>query len=82
MNPHFTEAWRAVATAKIDEFAYQCERLGTLARCAVVDRADAADVLTEIADAHSLGETFGRDYIITIIADAFVPPAVRAEAAA
>jgi hypothetical protein len=82
MNPHFTAAWRAVATAKISEFAYQCERLGTLARCAVVDRTDAADVLTDIAEAHSLGDRFGREYIINLIADAFQgPAAVLSEAA-
>jgi hypothetical protein len=81
MNPHFTHCWRAVATAKIEEFCFQCERLADLAHEGDVDRAVAADVMTDIAEAHSLGETFGADYIIDIIADAFVPPAVMSEAA-
>ena len=79
MNPHFTEAWRAVATAKIDEFAYRCDRLGELAGAGIVNRSEAASVLTDIADAHSLGETFGTDWIIDLIATAF---AIEGSAAA
>jgi hypothetical protein len=73
MNPHFREAWRAVATARIDEFIYQCERLADLARDGIVDRAEAADCLHEIAVAHSLADTFGPDYVVNLIAEAFAP---------
>jgi hypothetical protein len=77
MTAHFTEAWRAVATAKIDEFAYQCERLADLAICGEVNRGDAAAVLYDISIAHSLGETFGSDYIADVIAGAFASPIAR-----
>lgn len=79
---YFTAAWRAVATAKIGEFAWQCETLGTLAHCGAVDRSAAASVLNDIADAHSLGETFGHDYVADMIADAFTPPAKKVGVAA
>jgi hypothetical protein len=82
MGTHFREAWIAVATARIEEFAFQAERLSDLAHEGVVDRAEAADVLHNIASAHSLADTFGADFIITIIADAFQgPAAVLSEAA-
>lgn len=79
-SAYFTEAWRAVATAKIAEFSWQCERLATLAGCAAVNRSEAAYVLQDIADANSLGETFGREYV-DLIAEAF-GPGCKAEAAA
>lgn len=81
MNPHFTEAWRAVATAKIDEFAHQCKRLADLAHDGEVNRSEASSCLQEIAEANCLCSTFGADYIIDTIAWAFAPP-VAEEAAA
>ena len=72
----FTEAWRAVATAKLDEFACQCERLATLADCGAVNRSEAATVLVDIAEANSLGDTFGSEYIDEIMSDAFRESAV------
>jgi len=77
--PCFREAWAAVATAKIDEFAYQCRRLATLADYGAVDRSEAAAVLADIAEANSLGDVFGRDVVGNMISDAF--SAAVAEAA-
>lgn len=79
--PYFREAWCCVAVAKIHAFARQCERLGELAHVGVVDRAEAAAVLTDIATAHSLGETFGSENVNAMIAEVFAPPVVQAEAA-
>ena len=78
--PYFTEAWRAVATAKIDEFEYQCRRLAELSRCGAVERGEAAEVLQDISVAHSLGDVFGHDIVNSMITDAFAAP--EAEAAA
>jgi hypothetical protein len=78
--PFFREAWRAVATAKIDAFDYQCRRFAELSRCGTVDRGEAAAVLQDISVAHSLGETFGHEAINEIITDAFAAP--EAECAA
>lgn len=77
--PYFREAWRAVATAKINEFAYQCERLAGLADYGAVNRSEAVSVLTDIAEANSLRDTFGHEYIADIITEAFATP--NAEAA-
>lgn len=76
--PYFREAWVAVATAKIDEFAYQCERLATLAHRGAINRSEAATLLTDIAEAHSLGDMFGSDYVDELIAAAFAPPIAEA----
>lgn len=81
MNPHFTEAWRAVATAKIDEFAFQCERLAGLAHDGDVNVSEAASCLQEIAEANCLCSTFGADYIVSMIAWPFAHP-ICEEAAA
>jgi hypothetical protein len=72
--PYFTEAWRAVATAKIDEFDYQCRRLAELSRCGAVERGEAAATLQDISVAHALGDVFGHDTVNSMISDAFTPP--------
>lgn len=74
MSAHFRDAWRAVALGKIDAFADECRRLCALADQSAVDRGDAADVLQDIADANSLPETFGADYVAELISIAFSPP--------
>jgi hypothetical protein len=74
MSVHFTEAWRAVATAKIEAFADECWRLADLADKGAVDRGDAAATLQDIADANSLPETFGADYVAELISVGFSPP--------
>ena len=79
MNAHFTETWRAVATAKIDEWDFQCLRLGALANDGVVNRSEAATVLHDIAVANDIDKALGGlDVIMASIACAFTP----AEAAA
>jgi hypothetical protein len=82
MHPHFTETWRAVATAKIGEFAYQCERLADLPHAGDVNVSEAATCLHDIAVAHSLYETFGQDCIVNTMAWAFAPPVVEEARAA
>ncbi|MFZ0458231.1 MAG: hypothetical protein WAM17_07285 [Rhodoplanes sp.] len=74
MNAHFTEAWRAVAAAKIDEWDYQCVRLGELANDGTVNRSEAATVLQDIALAHDIHIAIGGlDIVTESIACAFTP---------
>lgn len=65
------EAWRAVANAKLVEYRGQCWRLAALIREGVVDKADAADRLWDIAVAHALVRAHGEDRIEAILAEAF-----------
>jgi hypothetical protein len=66
-----TEAWRAVATAKLTEFRRQCWRLADLVRKGTADKAMAADQLWEIAVANALVLAHGEDRIEAILAEAF-----------
>jgi hypothetical protein len=67
----FRETRRAVANAKLAEYRKQCWRLGLLARRGIVNRANAADVLWEIATAHALIRSLGEDRISAILDEAF-----------
>jgi len=66
-----TEAWRAVANARLAEFRRQCWRLATLERQGTVNKAVAIDELWEIALAHDLLRAFGEDRLEAIITEAF-----------
>jgi pantothenate kinase-related protein Tda10 len=66
-----TEAWRAVANAKLAEYRRQCWRLALLVRQGALDRAAAVDRLWEIAIAHALVRALGEDRIQAILDEAF-----------
>jgi hypothetical protein len=67
----FTQAWRSVANAKLDEYRRQCWRLAILAGTGAIDKADAVDKLWEIATAHALVRALGENRVQRIIAEAF-----------
>jgi hypothetical protein len=66
-----TEAWRAVANAKLSEYRHRCWRLAHLVRQGTVDKVAAVDRLHEIAIAHALVRALGEDRVEAIIAEAF-----------
>jgi hypothetical protein len=80
----FLEARPAVANAKLLEFRKQCWRLAHLARQGTVSKADAVDLLWEIAIGHALGRALGRalgeERVQLIISEPFT--AIATEAAA
>jgi hypothetical protein len=65
------EAWRAVGNARLSEYRKQCWRLALLIRQGVVSKAEAIDVLWEIAFAHSIVFAHGEDRIQAILAESF-----------
>jgi hypothetical protein len=65
------EAWRAVATAKLNEYRRQCWRLAILVRRGLLTKIDAIDALYTIAIAHALIRALGEDRIEAILAEAF-----------
>jgi hypothetical protein len=67
----FLEARRAVANAKLIEYRRQCWHLAGLVSQGTVDKADAIDLLWEIATAHALVRALGEDRVQAIIAEAF-----------
>jgi hypothetical protein len=67
----FTEAWRAVATAKLNEFRRQCWHLAGLVQQGLLEKVLVVDQLEEIAVSHGLVYSFGDDRIAAIIAEAF-----------
>jgi hypothetical protein len=66
-----TEAWRAVANAKLNEYRRQCWRLAHLVRRGAVQKVAAVDRLREIAVAHALVRALGEDRVQAIINEAF-----------
>ena len=71
-DAELTEAWRAVANAKLVEYRRQCWRLAGLVRQGLVDKQAAVDRLWTIATAPALVRSQGEDRVEAIIADAFV----------
>jgi hypothetical protein len=65
------EARRAVALAKLAEFRRQCWRLADLVERGTLAKPDALDLLIEIAIAHALVRSMGRDRVEAIITEAF-----------
>jgi hypothetical protein len=66
-----TEAWRAVANAKLAEYRRQSWRLALLVRQGALDKAAAVDRLWEIAIAHALVRALGEDRVQAILDEAF-----------
>jgi hypothetical protein len=71
VDAELLEAWRAVASAKLNEYRNQCWRLAGLVRDGTVPLQAAADLLWEIATAHALVRSLGDDRIEAIISEAF-----------
>src|SRR2546422_2667855 len=59
----FIEARRSVANAKLIEYRRQCWRLAGLVRAGSANKADAVDLLQEIATAHALVRALGEDHV-------------------
>jgi hypothetical protein len=76
----FLEARPAVANAKLLEFRKQCWRPAHLARQGTVSKADAVDLLWEIAIGHALVRALGEERVQLIISEPFT--AIATEAAA
>jgi len=78
----FLEARRAVANAKLTEYRRQAWRLAGLVHQGAVNKADAVDLLWELAVGHALLRAMGADRVTAIIAEAFAgtafPPAETA----
>jgi len=74
-----SEAWRAVANAKLNEYRRQSWRLALLVQRGVVEKQAAIDRLWEIATAHALVRALGEDRVQAIISEPFI--AACAEAA-
>ena len=74
-----SEAWRAVANAKLVEYRRQSWRLAHLVQRGVIQKQAAIDRLWEIATAHALLRSLGEDHVQAIISEPFI--AVCAEAA-
>jgi hypothetical protein len=66
-----TEAWRAVANAKLIEYRKQSWRLAGLASRGAVDKQTAIDALYNVAVAHALVRSLGDERIEAILAEAF-----------
>jgi hypothetical protein len=78
-SDELTEAWRAVANAKLIEFKTQAFRLALLSAKGVIRKSKAVDRLWTIAVAHGLERALGRDHLQAIIAEPFAtnfPPEV------
>jgi hypothetical protein len=59
----------AVANAKYDAFAEAAYRVGELVQLSLMTRADAADLLQEIAEYNQLPFEYGQDRIQRLMAD-------------
>jgi hypothetical protein len=70
-HSEITEAWRAVANAKLVEYRKQCWRLAGLASRGIVDKQTAIDGLYNIAVAHALVRSLGDERVEAILAEAF-----------
>jgi hypothetical protein len=66
-----TEAWRAVANAKLKEYRRQSWRLALLVQRGVIDKQQAVHRLWEIATAHAVVRSLGEDHVQAIIAEPF-----------
>jgi hypothetical protein len=66
-----SEAWRAVANAKLIEYRRQAWRLAHLVRQGALDKQLAVDRLWEIAIAHTLVRALGEDRVEAMISEAF-----------
>ena len=63
------DIWNAVATGKIAEFENQSYRLGHVVATGLLGRADAADLLLDVATSNGLVREHGDDFIQQIMAD-------------
>jgi hypothetical protein len=63
------DVWNAVATGKIAEFENQSYRLGHVIATGLLGRADAADLLLDVATANGLVCEHGDDFIQLIMAE-------------
>jgi hypothetical protein len=70
-NRELTEAWRAVANAKLAEYRRQCWRLAGLVRNGTVNKQAAIDRLWTIAIAHALIRSLSEERVHSIISEAF-----------
>lgn len=63
------DVWKAIATGKISAFENQSYRLGRVVATGQLRRADAADLLLDVATANGLVREHGDDFIQTIMAE-------------